>query len=197
MKVMKAWVLSLGISAMALMAMPAHAAQEVAGVKFEDQYTLAGQQLQLNGAGIRKMMIIKVYALGVYLPRKDMNPATALVQSGPKSIHVVMLRDVSAEKLTDALLAGVEANSTPTEFAQLKSRLNDFATGLRNAGEAKEGAVVKLEYSPATGTNVLNNGKVVVRDVPGEDFYRALMRIWLGEHPADRDLKARLLGTPN
>ena len=29
----------------------------------------------------------------------------------------------------------------------------------------------------------------------GEDFYRALLRIWLGDHPVQDDLKKALLGT--
>jgi hypothetical protein len=32
------------------------------------------------------------------------------------------------------------------------------------------------------------------KDIPGEDFYRALLRIWLGEKPVQDDLKQALLG---
>ncbi len=47
----------------------AHAAREVGGVRFEDQLTLADQALVLNGVGMRVKMIIKVYAVGLYVPR--------------------------------------------------------------------------------------------------------------------------------
>jgi len=30
--------------------------------------------------------------------------------------------------------------------------------------------------------------------IPGEDFNRALLRIWLGDRPADGDLKRGMLG---
>jgi hypothetical protein len=30
--------------------------------------------------------------------------------------------------------------------------------------------------------------------IPGEDFYAALLKIWLGEKPVDADLKKAMLG---
>lgn len=194
MKVMKAWFLSLSLALGAMAPLSAHAVLEVSGVKFEDTYGLAGQQLQLNGAGMRKMMIIKVYALGLYVERKDTNVQTVMNQPGPKSLHVVMMRDVKAQKLIDALVSGVEDNSSEAEFAALQPRLNRLAAGLRAAGEVEEDSIVKLEYFPNVGTVVSYKNQVIVKDLPGEDFYRALMRIWLGESPVDRSLKSKLLG---
>lgn len=194
MKVMKAWFLSLSLAFGAMAPLSAHAVLEVSGVKFEDTYGLAGQQLQLNGAGMRKMMIIKVYALGLYVQRKDANVQALMNQPGPKSLHVVMMRDVKAQKLIDALVSGVEDNSSEAEFAALQPRLNRLAAGLRAAGEVEEDSIVKLEYFPNVGTVVSYKNQVIVKDLPGEDFYRALMRIWLGESPVDRTLKAKLLG---
>lgn len=194
MKVMKAWFLSMGLALGAMAPLSAHAVLEVSGVKFEDTYGLAGQQLQLNGAGMRKMMIIKVYALGLYVQRKDANVQALMNQPGPKSLHVVMMRDVKAQKLIDALVSGVEDNSSEAEFAALQPRLNRLAAGLRAAGEVEEDSIVKLEYFPNVGTVVSYKNQVIVKDLPGEDFYRALMRIWLGESPVDRTLKSKLLG---
>ena len=192
MSVMKTWILSLSLAVGALAPMSAHAVLEVSGVKFEDTYSLTGQQLQLAGAGMRKMMIIKVYALGLYVPYKDNNALALINQPGPKSMHVVMMRDVKAQKLINALVSGVEDNCTPAEFAALQPRLDRLASGLRAAGEVD--SIVKLEYIPNVGTVVSHKNQVIVKDLPGEDFYRALMRIWLGENPVDRSLKAKLQG---
>ena len=145
---MKTWILSLSLAVGALAPMSAHAVLEVSGVKFEDTYSLTGQQLQLAGAGMRKMMIIKVYALGLYVPYKDNNALALINQPGPKSMHVVMMRDVKAQKLINALVSGVEDNCTPAEFAALQPRLDRLASGLRAAGEVEEDSIVKLEYIP-------------------------------------------------
>lgn len=194
MKVMKNLALSLSLALASALLSPAHAVVEVAGVKFEDTYSLAGQTLQLNGAGLRKMMFIKVYTLGLYVQRKETTPQALLNVPGYKSMHVVLKRDVKAQKLIDALVAGVENNTSDEELQALRPRLEHLANGLRSAGEIEEDTMVKIEFVPGLGTVVSHKEKIVVKDLPGEDFYRALMRIWLGEKPADRSLKAQLLG---
>ena len=194
MKVMKNLALSLSLALASALLSPAHAVVEVAGVKFEDTYSLAGQTLQLNGAGLRKMMFIKVYTLGLYVQRKETTPQALLNVPGYKSMHVVLKRDVKAQKLIDALVTGVENNTSDEELQVLRPRLEHLANGLRSAGEIEEDTMVKIEFVPGLGTVVSHKDKIVVKDLPGEDFYRALMRIWLGEKPADRSLKAQLLG---
>lgn len=194
MKVLKALTLSLSLALASLVSAPAQAAQEVAGVKFEDWYNFNGQQLQLSGAGLRKMMIMKVYVVGLYVPRKEASVQALVNTPGAKSIQVVLLRDVDAHRLTDALVMGVEDNSTASEWAAIKNRVADMSKAMRGFGDVREGTVVKLEYVPNQGTTVSQNGRPVIRDIPGEDFFRGLMKIWLGEHPADKTLKASLLG---
>lgn len=194
MKVMKNLALSLSLALASALLSPAHAVVEVAGVKFDDTYSLAGQTLQLNGAGLRKMMFIKVYTLGLYVQRKETTPQALLNVPGYKSMHVVLKRDVKAQKLIDALVTGVENNTSDEELQVLRPRLEHLANGLRSAGEIEEDTMVKIEFVPGLGTVVSHKDKIVVKDLPGEDFYRALMRIWLGEKPADRSLKAQLLG---
>jgi hypothetical protein len=40
------------------------------------------------------------------------------------------------------------------------------------------------------------DGKPAGAAIEGEDFYRALLRIWLGDKPVQDDLKKALLGRP-
>ena len=175
-------------------AVPAHAAREVGGVRFDEQTSLASQPLVLNGAGVRVKMIIKVYAVGLYVPHKEGAPAGILNQPGPKSVRIVMLRNVSAEKLTDALMEGINENVSPADRHALQSRLDELEAAMRNAGEAVKGAQIQLDYLPGIGTRVTMGGKPLGKDIAGEDFYRALLKIWLGDKPSDRNLKGDLLG---
>jgi hypothetical protein len=50
------------------------------------------------------------------------------------------------------------------------------------------------DWLPEGGTRLSINGKQLGKDIAGEDFYRALLRIWLGSKPAQDDLKELLLG---
>lgn len=172
----------------------AHAAREVGGVRFEDQLKLGDQSLVLNGAGLRVKMIIKVYAVGLYVPRRDSSVVSLLNQPGPKSLRIVLLRNVSAEQLADNLLAGIEDNVSPAEQAVLRKRMDTLRSTMLNAGDAQRGAVIQLDYMPGQGTHITFGGKVLGQDIVGEDFYRALLKIWLGEHPSDNALKRDLMG---
>jgi hypothetical protein len=177
-----------------LQAVPAHASRDVAGIRFEDQCNVANQALVLNGAGVRVKMIIKVYVVGLYVPRKDTAPAAILNQSGAKSVRIVMLRDVSGDKLAEALVTGVMDNLAPSERAGLQPRLEQLENAMRNAGQASKGAQIQIDYLPGVGTHITMDGKPLGKDIEGEDFYRALLMVWLGEHPSDRSLKSDLLG---
>jgi len=179
---------------MALNSPFSQAAQDVAGVRFEDQCKLANQSLTLNGAGVRVKMIVKVYAVGLYVPHKETAPAAILNQPGPKSIRIVMLRDVSAERLAEGLLQGMLDNLTDAERRALQPRLDELESAMLSAGDASKGSLIQLDYLPGVGTHVTVGGKAMGRDIAGEDFYRALLKIWLGDKPSDRGLKGDLLG---
>ena len=50
-----------------------------------------------------------------------------------------------------------------------------------------------LDYLPGIGTRFTFNG-ITRLTIPGEDFNRAMLRIWLGDRPVDGRLKSALLG---
>ena len=50
-----------------------------------------------------------------------------------------------------------------------------------------------LDYIPSEGTTVTKNDEVL-GTIPGDDFKNALLEIWLGNYPADDDLKSGMLG---
>jgi hypothetical protein len=61
-------------------------------------------------------------------------------------------------------------------------------------GEAKTGTTIVIDWLPETGTRLSVGGQGKGRDIAGEDFYRALLKIWLGDKPVQDDLKQALLG---
>jgi hypothetical protein len=64
-------------------------------------------------------------------------------------------------------------------------------------GTVTKGAAVHLDWLPEVGggvTRLTIDGAKKGEDVAGEDFYRALLKIWLGDKPIQDDLKQHLLG---
>lgn len=171
-------------------------ATEVASVRFDDKVTVAGTELQLNGAGLRKRLMFRVYAMGLYLPQKSGDAQTVLAGSGARRIHIVTLRELGADQFADALIEGLNKNLSPAEQQQLNPRIESFRKTLLSMGKAAEKTVVYLDFVPGSGTRLSINGETKGSDIPGEDFYAALLRIWLGREPAQEDLRAHLLGRP-
>ena len=55
---------------------------EVGGLKFDDTVKVAGKELKVNGAGVRTRIVVKVYALVLYLPEKKDTAAGVLESAG-------------------------------------------------------------------------------------------------------------------
>ncbi len=168
-------------------------AAELEGVRMEDRLRVGEQELQLNGMALRTRAFFKVYVAGLYLPQKTNSVQQALAPAR-KRMALVMLRDVGADSLSGSLVDGVRQNATEAEFARLKPQLDELVALMQKIGEAKKGMTIALDHAPGTGTAVLLNGVPQGRPVAGDDFYAALLRIWLGEQPVSSDMKKALLG---
>ena len=174
--------------------LPAVAATEVAGIKFDDSISLAGKELQLNGAGVRTKLIFKVYAVGLYLPEKKSTVADILAQQGPRRVSIVMLRDLSSEDFGEAFMAGLKANTAEAERAKILPQTMKFGEIFAQIATLKKGDVLALDWTPGEGTQCQLNGKKIGAVLPDLAFYNAVLRIWLGDKPADSSLKPHLLG---
>ena len=101
-----------------------------------------------------------------------------------------LYKEVGAEKLVKGWNEGFAANLAPGEYKAVEERLGHF-NGLFET--VHSGDVYQLDMVPGTGTEIRLNGNVL-GTVPGEDFSRALLKVWLGDKPADKGLKKALLG---
>jgi len=169
-------------------------AAEVAGVKLEDKLRVGPAELVLNGAGVRTRLVVKVYVGGLYLTEKKTTTADVLAAPGPKRVAISMLRDVGAATFNESLTEGFRNNNPPAEVEKMKPQLDEFAAIINALGEAKKGQLIALDFVPGTGTVVLVNGEAKGKPIAGDEFYRGLLRIWLGDRPADSDLKKGMLG---
>ena len=186
------WSLIIGSALLATaIAAPAQAAK-VAGVELEDSVQISADtpELVLNGAGIRKKLFIKVYVGALYLQNKATGVDAVLNQTGANRVLMHFLyKKVGRDKLVDGWKEGFSGNSS-AEMEKLKARLADF-NGLFT--DAKKGDVILLDYLPGKGTRVTINGQAK-GTIPGADFNKALLKVWLGNSPVDSGLKEAMLG---
>jgi len=175
------------------LAAPVQAA-EVNGVKIEDSVTVGGQKLVLNGAGMRKKFVINVYVAALYLQTKKNTTADVLAQTTPKRVTLVLQREVSSDEFGQLFITSMNKNSTKEEKAKVISQTGKFGEMFASLDKVKKGDVIHLDWIPGQGTVSTVNGKVTGETLPDLAFYNAVLRIWLGDNPAQDDLKDDLLG---
>jgi hypothetical protein len=171
----------------------AASAADIAGVSIDDKANVGTTELMLNGAGLRQRVFFKVYAMGLYLSKKTGSGPEAINAQGPKRILIHMLRDVDADQFIEALSEGIRANHSEPEAKALEPRVRELGAIMASVKEARKGMRIALDWT-GDATQVLIQGKPAGGPIAGEDFYRALLRIWLGDRPVQDDLKKALLG---
>lgn len=172
-------------------------AVEVEGVTVAEKAWLGkrGPELVLNGAGVRhRMVFMKIYVGALYLTAKATDAEEIIKDPKPKRVIMHILADeVTASDFVASLNNSLAANHIPAELALIESRIRDLNAMMNGVGSLKKGAVVLLDYLPGTGTRITVNGqeKIVIK---GEDFFQALLRIWIGRKPVDGRLRDAMLG---
>ncbi|AOY98814.1 hypothetical protein BKK81_05630 [Cupriavidus sp. USMAHM13] len=166
----------------------------IAGLRLDDAARVGGRTLQLNGAGLRAGFLDKGYVAALYLPEKVRNATMVLGGSGPKRLQIRPLREVEPDTFIKALDKGLRINLSESQRQQIHDRLTQFGLTMNLIGTAHKGDVIDIDFTPDTGMVVAINGTPRGRPIPGEDFYQAVLRTYLGNNPVDRELKRGLLG---
>lgn len=168
-------------------------AVEVAGVKIDEKIQAGGQDLVLNGAGLRTKLFFKVYVGALYVGEKTTTPAAIYDSPAPRRMVMRMLREMGADSLYGALEEGLRNNLTAAEAAELKPQTEQLGAIMKSIGAVKEGDSIAIDFSTG-GIEIGLNGKSRGK-VDGAAFGKALLRVWLGDNPADAALKKSLLGS--
>jgi hypothetical protein len=168
---------------------PPPAARQVAGVVVPEAVALRGRPLALNGAGLRRKLFFEVYVGALYLPARRGDAAAILAAADPWQVTLTFRRHVDHDRLLEAFVQAFQQNS-PGELDRLRGDLERFHAVL---ADVEEGQVLTLHYLPGEGTTLTSPGGAAAT-VPGHLFGEAMLRTWLGAHPADEGLKAALLG---
>ncbi len=179
-------VLILGI----LLAIPSYS-MKVGGKNLPETLKFGDATLVLNGAGLRKKLWIKVYAGGLYLPKKSHDAKAIINADEPMAIRLHFIYDgVSSSKMVGGWEDGFEAVLSKAEYNKLKEKIKLFESFFNV--ETREDDIWDLVYIPGVGTKVLLNGKEK-GVVPGLDFKKAIFSIYLSEKTELPDLREEML----
>ena len=106
----------------------------VNAVHVDDKATVGGQELVLNGAGVRTRAIFKVYVGSLYVPAKAADVGQVLAK-GPRRIQMNILRNLTPDQLVDALVDGLKENNSADELNAVKSQTTELVTIMKCSSE--------------------------------------------------------------
>ena len=157
---------------------------------FQDA-TCAEQKLQLNGFGDRKKFFIKLYVASLYVQEKvhDGNAFLKMSQAACMRLNITSSK-ITSEKMIKATREGFE-NATQGNTAPIEAEIETFLSWLEQP--IKKGDEFEFAFIPHNATHVSKNGQLV-GTIESKEFSQALFGIWLGDMPAQSDLKDKLLG---
>lgn len=169
----------------------APAQTKIGGATLPNTVSYVGENLVLNGAGVREKYWMDMYAGGLYLKNKTSNSKEIVAANEPMALKIhILSKLISSEKMVEAVNEGFE-NTTKGNMAALSSEINKFKSFFDE--EISKNDVFDIVYIPSKGVVVYKNGKEK-GTIKGMDFKKALFGIWLSDNPADKKLKEGLLG---
>jgi hypothetical protein len=163
-------------------------AAELAGATLPDTLSAGDKTLKLNGMGLRKKAMFKVYIGGLYLESPSKDAGTILAADQAKAIRMHFLRDLTKAQLVEAFQEGFDANAK--DKAGQKAAFDKM---LALVPDVKEGGTLTFTYVPGKGTT-LRVGDEDLGAFEGKGFADAVFSIWLGAKPPSEDLKKGMLG---
>jgi hypothetical protein len=163
-------------------------AGELAGITMPDTLKVGEKTLKLNGLGLRKKAVFKVYVGGLYLESPAKDAAAILAADQAKAIRMHFVRDLTKAQVVEGFQEGFDAN-VKDKAAQKAA----FDKMLALVPDMKEGTTMTFAYLPGKGTT-LYAGTKELGVFDGKGFADAVFSIWLGPKPPSEELKTGMLG---
>jgi chalcone isomerase-like protein len=161
----------------------------LAGITLPDTIQVQAATLVLNGLGLRKKFVIKVYVAGLYVPKKSSDADAIVSANAPKRVVMHFVRSVSKSQMVNAFDESFKNNS-PDASKAMKSEIDQLFAAIESL---KEGDEMAFTFLPDAGTTLAVNGKDKLT-IASPGFGALLFSVWLGPKPPNPELKKGLLG---
>ncbi|MCU0430400.1 MAG: chalcone isomerase family protein [Cytophagaceae bacterium] len=166
----------------------AQAQQTLAGVTMPANYVAQSTTLLLNGAGVREKYFMNMYVGALYMKSKSTSSSSIISENQTMAVKLHIVSSlITSEKMESAIRDGFAKTAKGTLSKEIEAFIQVFSEKIA------VNDVFDLVYFPEKGVVIYKN-KQVKGTIPGLEFKKALFGIWLGEDPADDDLKEAMLG---
>ena len=162
---------------------------------FPASINVDGKELFLNGTGLRKKLIFKVYTAGLYLEQKSQSAEEILNSEGLKVLQLQYHRDIDTDAAIQAFKDSFPINCkenckviTPLLFRFDEETL--LETPVTN-GQIKTYTI----SSDLLGVKI-EGAKNSQRPIAAESVGKEFLRVFIGDNPPSAALRDGLLGNP-
>lgn len=171
-----------------LLSFSVNATQEVSGVSVPDNVSVEGASLNYQGAGVRSKFFIDLYVSSLF----TQTASEDVVNS--QDVSAIRLNIISglitSEKMVTAINEGFDS-ATAGNTAAISAEIAEFIGVFSE--EIVKGDQFTLVSTPGKGLATYKNNEKL-STIDNDVFRQAVLSIWLGEEPADDDLKEEMLG---
>jgi len=186
------WFFSLVCATLLGVSCPFVTAGEVHGIHLPEKIACEKSKLQLNGHAVRSKWGFNVYVVALYLLKENRDSAKIMLNRDPKRIHITMLHGVSEKRFVSTIMKNIDVNFSLDEKVKYAKGLTSFMACFHGGTSLKKHSVINIDYLPGKGMKVAVDG-TIHKIIPGDDFYHAIMRLWIGD-PPQHSLKTGLVG---
>ncbi|WP_103068666.1 chalcone isomerase family protein [Aquimarina sediminis] len=150
-----------------------------------------GEELSLNGAGMRSVLGFDTYSGGLYTKKKYNDPGVVLDSDETMSIRLnIVSKKVSNNRMIKVFKKGFD-DAMYGNTQSLDVRIEEFLKLFSSPMQIND--YFDLVYIKGKGIKTYKNGEEL-GFIEGRDFKYALFKIWLGNEPACRLIKGGMLG---
>jgi hypothetical protein len=169
----------------------ANAQVEIEGVAIPDKIKVSEAELTLQGAGVRSKYFFDLYVCSFFAVKSYATGPEAANDNAPMSMRLNIISSmITSEKMAESTREGFE-KSLDGKMTALKADFERFISLFHD--EIKVGDVFHFYYLPIKGLIVYKNNQELAL-FESVEFKNALFGIWLGDDPADDDLREELIG---
>ena len=167
------------------------AAPQIAGVSLEDKVIYDNYDYKLKGAGIRKKLVLKLYVGSLYTNREAED--TDKILKGPVAsvIRLDIISGIITSKLMKETVQEGFDKAMEGDTSSLQNEIDNFIAVFSE--EINKGDQFTFVSLPGVGVTAYK-GTEKLTVVLDDKFREVLFSIWLGNDPADKKLKKKMMG---
>ena len=166
-------------------------AVELGGISMPDSLEVDGQELVLNGAGIRSKFVFDLYVAGLYLGVQESDAEKIIASADPMALRLhIISSKITSEKMTKATRNGFK-KATGGKVEPIATEIKMFLEAFSDKIEV--GDIFEFVATSDQAMVISKNG-AQQQTIMSTEFKQALFGIWLSDKPVKAKLKKQLLG---